>query len=233
MRGGAAAACRRLHRGADRRAQRADRQAAPGGDPLSVRLASDRPSGAGQSRRVGARASAQRSTRQDVGLGTGGSAHPSRHHQRHDASWHARPALIALMIVSFARIGAAVQMKVENAFVQNRRLWVRLHEKGGKRNEMPCHHALENYLHAYIDGCRLSDDPTGPLFGRSPAAPGGLAKQCCRSRMRFKWCNGGPSAPPSRRRSGTIRFARPASPPILRMAGRWRRRGRWRIMPQR
>jgi len=51
-------------------------------------------------------------------------------------------ALIALMVFSFARIGASLQMRVEDAFVQNRRLWIRLHEKGGKRHEMPCHHAL-------------------------------------------------------------------------------------------
>jgi len=46
----------------------------------------------------------------------------------------------ALMVFSFARIGAALAMKVEDVFVQNRRLWVRLREKGGKRHEMPCHH---------------------------------------------------------------------------------------------
>jgi len=73
-------------------------------------------------------------------------------------------ALIGLMAFSFSRIGAATAMKVEDVFVQNRRLWVRLHEKGGKRHEMPCHHALEDYLHAYIDGCGLGDDPKAPLF---------------------------------------------------------------------
>ncbi|MCB1510698.1 MAG: tyrosine-type recombinase/integrase [Hyphomicrobiaceae bacterium] len=73
-------------------------------------------------------------------------------------------ALIALMVYSFARIGAAVSMKVEDVYVQNRRLWVRLHEKGGKRHEMPCHHNLEAYLHAYIDKCYLASDPKGPLF---------------------------------------------------------------------
>ena len=73
-------------------------------------------------------------------------------------------ALIGLMVYSFARVGAAVGMKVEDVFVQNRRLWVRLHEKGGKRHEMPCHHNLEVYLHAYIDGCGLADDPKGALF---------------------------------------------------------------------
>ena len=73
-------------------------------------------------------------------------------------------ALIGLMVYSFARIGAALSMKVEDVYVQNRRLWVRLHEKGGKRHEMPCHHNLEAYLHAYIDGCGLSSDPKGMLF---------------------------------------------------------------------
>jgi site-specific recombinase XerD len=73
-------------------------------------------------------------------------------------------ALLGLMVYSFARIGAAVGMKVEDVFVQNRRLWVRLHEKGGKLHAMPCHHNLETYLHAYIDGCGLGSDPKGPLF---------------------------------------------------------------------
>jgi integrase/recombinase XerC len=73
-------------------------------------------------------------------------------------------ALIGLMVYSFARIGAALAMKVEDVYVQNRRLWVRLHEKGGKRHEMPCHHNLETYLHAYIDGSGLVTDPKGALF---------------------------------------------------------------------
>jgi site-specific recombinase XerC len=73
-------------------------------------------------------------------------------------------ALIALMVYSFARIGAALGMKVDDVYTQNRRLWVRLIEKGGKRHEMPCHHNLEDYLVAYLDGAGLSDDPKGPLF---------------------------------------------------------------------
>jgi site-specific recombinase XerD len=73
-------------------------------------------------------------------------------------------ALIALMIYSFARIGAALAMRVEDVFVQNRRLWVRLREKGGKQHDMPCHHALEECLHAYVEGCGLAGDSKGPLF---------------------------------------------------------------------
>ena len=73
-------------------------------------------------------------------------------------------ALIALMVFSFARIGAALAMKVEDVFVQNRRLWVRLREKGGKAHAMPCHHNLESYLTTYLEQTGLMDDPKGPLF---------------------------------------------------------------------
>jgi site-specific recombinase XerC len=73
-------------------------------------------------------------------------------------------ALIGLMVYSFARIGAALGMAVEDVYTQNRRLWVRLREKGGKRHAMPCHHNLEEYLVAYLDGAGLRSDPKGPLF---------------------------------------------------------------------
>jgi site-specific recombinase XerC len=73
-------------------------------------------------------------------------------------------ALIGLMVYSFARIGAALGMSVEDVYTQNRRLWVRLREKGGKRHAMPCHHNLEEYLTGYLDGAGLRGDPKGPLF---------------------------------------------------------------------
>jgi site-specific recombinase XerD len=73
-------------------------------------------------------------------------------------------ALISLMVYSFARIGAALGMKVEDVFTHNRRLWVRLHEKGGKDHAMPCHHNLEQALEVYISGAGLADDSKGPLF---------------------------------------------------------------------
>ncbi len=73
-------------------------------------------------------------------------------------------ALIALMVSSVARIGAALAMRVEDVFVQNRRLWGRLRENGGKAHTMPCHHAPEENLHAYLDGAGIAADPKGPLF---------------------------------------------------------------------
>jgi integrase len=73
-------------------------------------------------------------------------------------------ALIALMVYTFARVGAALKMRVEDVYVQGRRTWVRLHEKGGKRHEMPCHHNLDAYLHAYVEGAGVSGDAKSYLF---------------------------------------------------------------------
>ena len=55
-------------------------------------------------------------------------------------------------------------LRVEDVYVQHRRLWVRLREKGGKAHAMPCHHTLELYLHAYLELPGLSDEPKSPLF---------------------------------------------------------------------
>jgi integrase/recombinase XerC len=82
-------------------------------------------------------------------------------------------ALIALMTYSLARIGAALAMKVEDVYWQDRRLWVRLHEKGGKRHEMPCDHNLEEALLEYMETTQIIDDKKGWVFrtiGRSTKA---------------------------------------------------------------
>ena len=73
-------------------------------------------------------------------------------------------ALIGVMVYSFARVNAAIGMKVGDYFIQGRRGWVRLHEKGGKQHEVPCHHNLERYLDAYIDAAGIAGDVDGPLF---------------------------------------------------------------------
>jgi site-specific recombinase XerD len=83
-------------------------------------------------------------------------------------------ALIGLMVYSFARIGAAIGTRVEDVYTQNRRLWVRLHEKGGKQHAMPCHHNLETYLYDYIDGAALASDPKALLFQSYRRATGQL-----------------------------------------------------------
>ncbi len=73
-------------------------------------------------------------------------------------------ALIATMVYTFGRVGAVIHMRVEDYYPQQKRWWVRLHEKGGKRHEMPAHHNLERYLDAYIAAAGISDDKKGYLF---------------------------------------------------------------------
>jgi site-specific recombinase XerD len=73
-------------------------------------------------------------------------------------------ALIGVMVYTFARINAVLEMKVKDYFIQGRRGWVRLHEKGGKEHEVPCHHTLERFLDAYIDAAGIAHDTAGPLF---------------------------------------------------------------------
>jgi site-specific recombinase XerD len=73
-------------------------------------------------------------------------------------------ALIGLMGYTFARVGAALAMRVEDYYIQGRRGWIRLHEKGGKVNEMPAHHRLEEFLDRYIERAAIAADPKGPLF---------------------------------------------------------------------
>ena len=60
-------------------------------------------------------------------------------------------ALIATLTYSFARITAALKMKVEDLRPRGAGWSIRLHEKGGKHHTMPCHHSLAEALHAYIN----------------------------------------------------------------------------------
>ena len=73
-------------------------------------------------------------------------------------------ALMGVLLFSFARIGAALSMNVEDVYSQGRRLWLRLHEKGGKRHDMPAHHTLEADLDAYLAAGGLRLEPKGALF---------------------------------------------------------------------
>ena len=76
-------------------------------------------------------------------------------------------ALIATLTYSFARITAALMMKVEDFRPQGVGWVLRLHEKGGKHHTMPCHHALTEALRAYIEAAGIAEDPKGWLFRTS------------------------------------------------------------------
>jgi integrase len=73
-------------------------------------------------------------------------------------------ALIGVMGYTFARVSAVGTLRVEDCFRQGRRSWLRLHKKGGKRHEVPCHHSLDDYLHDWIAAAGIGEDKKGPLF---------------------------------------------------------------------
>jgi site-specific recombinase XerD len=73
-------------------------------------------------------------------------------------------ALIALMLYTFARIGAAVAVDTDDIFVNGRRYFVRLREKGGRQHEMPLHHTAEETVLAYMDAADLHNQKRMPLI---------------------------------------------------------------------
>jgi site-specific recombinase XerD len=83
-------------------------------------------------------------------------------------------ALIATLTYGFARIGAALKMRVEDLQSKGSGWLIRLHEKGGKQHMMPCHHALAEALHAYIAAAGIAADKKAFLF-RTSRGHGGTA----------------------------------------------------------
>jgi integrase len=73
-------------------------------------------------------------------------------------------ALIGAMVYSFARVGAVVAMNVEDYFLQGKRYWFRLHEKGGKRHDVPTHHKAEVFMDQYLIAAGMGDGKMTPLF---------------------------------------------------------------------
>jgi site-specific recombinase XerD len=73
-------------------------------------------------------------------------------------------ALIGVMVYSFARVSAVIGMRVEDYYLNGKRWWIRLHEKGGKRHEVPAHHNAEAYLDAYMEIAGIILQKKRPLF---------------------------------------------------------------------
>jgi site-specific recombinase XerD len=83
-------------------------------------------------------------------------------------------ALIGVMVYSFARISAALGMKVEDYYTEGRRAWFRLHEKGGKRHEVPAHHNAEAYVDTYLEAAGIGQEKKSPLFRSAAGKTGKL-----------------------------------------------------------
>ena len=66
-------------------------------------------------------------------------------------------ALFSVMLYSFARVSAVLWMRRQDYFQQGSRGWLRLHEKGGKRHDVPAHHRAAEALDAYLEAGGLED----------------------------------------------------------------------------
>lgn len=83
-------------------------------------------------------------------------------------------AIIGVMIFTFARVTAVVNMAVSDYYETGKRSWIRLHEKGGKFHEVPAHHKAEEFLDAYISEAGIEAETSGPLFRTANRRSGNL-----------------------------------------------------------
>lgn len=63
------------------------------------------------------------------------------------------------MVYSFARVTAAVAMKVGDYYTQGKHSFFRLHKKGGKYNVVPAHRVAIEYIDDYL---QAAGDKKGP-----------------------------------------------------------------------
>ena len=78
-------------------------------------------------------------------------------------------ALLSVMLYSFARVSAVLGMRRQDYFGQESRGWLRLHEKGGKRHDVPAHHRAAAALDAYVEAGRLEESKTALFQSMDPA----------------------------------------------------------------
>jgi integrase len=72
--------------------------------------------------------------------------------------------LLGTLAYTFARIGAVVNLKVEDCFQTVKRSMIRFREKDGKETVLPVNHKLEELLHRYLEISGLKNRSNAPLF---------------------------------------------------------------------
>jgi site-specific recombinase XerD len=86
-------------------------------------------------------------------------------------------ALLGTLAYTFARIGAVVNLKVEDYYPSGKRFLLRFKEKGGKEKELPVHHKLEELLDQYLKATGLEKEPGASLFPAALGKTGKLSRQ--------------------------------------------------------
>src|ERR1700756_2810613 len=86
-------------------------------------------------------------------------------------------ALLGTLAYTFARIGAVVDLKVEDYYPSGKRFLLRFKEKGGKHHEVPVHHKLEEILDQYLKATGLEKEPDSLLFPAAVRKTGKLSRR--------------------------------------------------------
>ena len=120
-------------------------------------------------------------------------------------------ALLGVLAYTFARIGAVVNLKVEDYYPSGKRFLLRFKEKGGKEKELPVHHKLEELLDQYLKATGLEKEPgllcSRPLSERPESYRAG---RLC-APMPRTCSNDGSNKPDCRRTIRLTHSGRPAS----------------------
>jgi integrase/recombinase XerC len=137
-------------------------------------------------------------------------------------------ALIGLMVCSFARIGAALGMTVEDVFTQNRRLWVRRERRQAARDAVPSQpRGIPDCLSRLRRAARRSQRAAVPYdwpgHGQAHAHGPAASERLCDDRP----------APALPTRLGNHSFRATGITAYPRTAARSRRPRRWRTTPRR
>ena len=134
-------------------------------------------------------------------------------------------ALVSVRLYSFARVSVVIAMRSQDYFRQERRGWLRLHEKGGTRHDVPAHHRAAEALDDYLEAAGL-DEPTAALFQSVDPAGRRLTGRALSRRLVLAMIKRRAAAadlPPS---TCCTRFGRRGSRRICRMGGRSNTRSR-------
>src|SRR5580693_10407342 len=69
-------------------------------------------------------------------------------------------ALLGTLAYTVARIGAVVNLKVEDYYPSGKRFLLRFKEKGGKEKDLPVHHKLEEFLDECLKATGRGAEPS-------------------------------------------------------------------------
>jgi len=73
-------------------------------------------------------------------------------------------AILGTMAYSFARVSALAKLRVRDYYRQGAKAWFMLDEKGGKKNRVPAHHQVAEYVEEYIERAGIGAHRETPLF---------------------------------------------------------------------